>query len=138
MDAPQTQYRVIEQGGRLIVLDARTNLPPKQAADLHPGRESHASQTRVSAKDLMQKQRSAKRRSERSGRTGPMMRSPGAAGTSTRGGAHVIGTLIFATAFIVAAVIIGGAVGFAIAGVGLLIAGRNIYKIGSASRRLGS
>ncbi|QLC25810.1 hypothetical protein HFP57_12795 [Parasphingopyxis algicola] len=36
MDAPPTQYRVIERGRKLIVLDARTNLPPKQAADLHP------------------------------------------------------------------------------------------------------
>lgn len=141
MDAPQTQYRVIERGGRLIVLDARTNLPPKQAVDLHPGSVSHAEQTRVSVKDMMQQQRSAKRQSERSGRSGVMMRQPGAAGRtangSTQGGARVFGTLIFVTSFIVVAVIIGGAVGFAIAGVGLLIAGRSIFKIGSASRKLG-
>lgn len=36
MDAPPTQYRVIEQGRKLIVLDARTNLPPERAADMQP------------------------------------------------------------------------------------------------------
>ncbi|MEM8695655.1 MAG: hypothetical protein AAGE05_06495 [Pseudomonadota bacterium] len=36
MDAPPTQYRVIERGRKLIVLDSQTNLPPKQACEIHP------------------------------------------------------------------------------------------------------
>ena len=142
MDAPQTQYRVIERDGRLIVLEARTNLPPKQAVDLHPGRKSQATQARVSAKDLMQQQRSAKRRSERSGRSGVMMRSPGAvpgrAIDGAQGGAHIIGIMIFATSFIVVAIIYGGPVGFAIAGFGLLITVRSIFKLLSTSPKRGS
>ncbi|WP_299321453.1 hypothetical protein [Parasphingopyxis sp.] len=36
MDAPPTQYKVIERGRKLIVLDTATNLPPKQACDMNP------------------------------------------------------------------------------------------------------
>ena len=39
MDAPPTQYRVIERGRKLIVLETRTNRPPKQACDMQPGRQ---------------------------------------------------------------------------------------------------
>ena len=39
MDAPPTQYRVIERGRKLIVLETRTNRPPKQASDMQPGRQ---------------------------------------------------------------------------------------------------
>ncbi|MGJ8536788.1 MAG: hypothetical protein ACSHW2_06515 [Parasphingopyxis sp.] len=53
MDAPPTQYRVIERDGKLIVLDARTNLPPKQAADMHPGRAADRLPERVSARELL-------------------------------------------------------------------------------------
>lgn len=38
MDAPRTQYRVIERDGRLIVLETGTNLRPKQARELTPVR----------------------------------------------------------------------------------------------------
>ncbi|RED16920.1 hypothetical protein [Parasphingopyxis lamellibrachiae] len=53
MDAPPTQYRVIERDGKLIVLDARTNLPPKQAADMHPGRATDRLPERISASELL-------------------------------------------------------------------------------------
>lgn len=36
MDAPPTQYKVIERGRKLIVLETATNLPPKQARDMNP------------------------------------------------------------------------------------------------------
>lgn len=54
MDAPPTQYRVIERNGKLIVLDARTNLPPKKAADFHPGRAMERMPERVSAQPFME------------------------------------------------------------------------------------
>ena len=43
MDAPPTQYRVIERGRKLIVLETQTNLPPKQACDMQPGPQETAS-----------------------------------------------------------------------------------------------
>lgn len=43
MDAPPTQYRVIERGRKLIVLETRTNRPPKQASDMQPGRRESRS-----------------------------------------------------------------------------------------------
>jgi len=124
VDAPPTQYRVIERGGRLIVLDARTNLPPKQAVDLHPGRTEDRTPERVSARELFRGNAATKRRAERTGRSSTAMQKPvtqgGNAGPSTKKVLKIPAVVI---GLISAAIIIGGFIGMAIAAGAILYAG---------------
>lgn len=128
MDAPPTQYRVIERGGKLIVLDARTNLPPKQAVDLHPGRQSDRMPERVSARDLFQETAASKRKAERSGRSSTAMRKPVIQSEGAEQAKKVIKIPAVVFGLIVAAVLIGGFIGLAIAAAAILYAGYAALK----------
>lgn len=128
MDAPPTQYRVIERGGRLIVLDARTNLPPKQAVDLHPGRQPGRTPERVSARKLFQENAASKRRAERSGRSSTAMRKPVIQSGGAEQAKKIIKIPVVVFGLIVAAIVIGGFIGLAIAAAAILYAGYAALK----------
>lgn len=132
MDAPPTQYRVIERGRQLIVLETLTNLPPKQACDMQPGqRESGAArpvvkspvpaQTHSDRPRLQDESRSSADAFEelfdgafkKNGAEGPSAASIG------------FGAVIFGIAV---GTIIGGFTGFLITAAILIIAGNVAYR----------
>lgn len=128
MDAPPTQYRVIEKGGKLIVLDARTNLPPKQAADLHRGRETDRLAERVSARELFQGNAASKRKAERTGRNSSAMQAP-VVQAKDRQPAKKAGKLPGVFILLIAlAVFAGGLIGLAIAAAAVIYVGYSALK----------
>ena len=111
MDAPPTQYRVIEKDRKLIVLDAATNLPPKQACDIHPAGHGLQAVAHAAADDAPPRpMRNAKDRSS----AGPK-KMPGA------------GLFIF-VAMIVVAMTMGGVTGFIVGVAAIVIAGNIMMK----------
>lgn len=128
MDAPPTQYRVIERDGKLIVLDARTNLPPKQAADLHPGRAGDRVPERVSAHELLQDNASTKRQAERTGRSSTAMQKPVTPARNPAAAKKVVKIPAMVFGLIVAAIVIGGFTGLALAAAAILYAGYTALK----------
>jgi hypothetical protein len=129
LDAPPTQYRVIERGGKLIVLDARTNLPPKQAADLHPSRQFDEAPERVSADSLLQQRTSGKRKAERSGRESTAMHAPVTQSEIAPLTTKKVKIPIFVVGLIVAAILVGGLFGLILAAAAIIYVGYVALKI---------
>jgi hypothetical protein len=140
LDVPPSQYRVIERGGRLIVLESRTNRPPKRASEMMPTHKEMRTAIRVENRgdkvrerllEALEEKSAAAPREEtpppsQSGasRPEPPMASPAefAAGLPT-------GTIVGITVFMIAiAVAIGGPAGFFLAAVVIIIAGNLMLK----------
>lgn len=122
MDAPPTQYRVIERGRKLIVLDTATNLPPKQACDINPG--GHELQSATAQGDLQTEILSVRPDlvtdqavADRDQKADPQSEESNTAG--------IIG---FALVIIFAAILWGGLAGFVFAVVAMLFAGQMIFN----------
>ncbi|MEO1167105.1 MAG: hypothetical protein AAFW97_00180 [Pseudomonadota bacterium] len=133
MDAPPTQYRVIERGRKLIVLDAATNLPPKQACDIRPGGHGRRSIEEEPEPDAGRASEQAARSSARAdfeARDGRESTMDGLlSGVAGKEGLNPasIGLGAFGFAMIVA-IMIGGLTGFLMAAAAIIIAGNIALK----------
>lgn len=131
MDAPPTQYKVIERGRKLIVLEAATNLPPKQARDMNPSahktrrveRPAEA-ETIGSAQAEHEEQSEIRTPDDFETRMDGLLRS--ASGKEGLNPAS-IGMGAFGFAMILA-IMIGGLTGFLIAAAAIIIAGNIALK----------
>lgn len=114
------------------MLDARTNLPPKQAADLHPGRAADRKTERVSARELFQGDSAAKREGERTHRSSTAMQSPPKRSSKPQALSQTskkpltIPGLFFV--LIAIAIFSGGMIGLAIAAAAIIYAGYSALK----------
>lgn len=136
MDAPQSQYRVIERGGRLIVLEASTNQQPKQARDLMPSRAGVREAPRDNRLVELLERKGASTGLEGSARQpSPPAHSEGkseSASVPQISIAQIAGIAIF---MIAVAIMAGGITGFFIAAIVLTVAGNlSLKRIGKNRR----